>query len=89
MTSHDRTMDEISAYASDRWCAARLGQSLDWFKRNRETLEREGFPQKDRLFALTLKADVEAFLAKRARVAQPSGAAIHEPLSQGVNLNEL
>lgn len=82
----DRTMSEISAYGSDRWCALRLGQSIDWLKKNRQTLEREGFPKKDSLFSLTLKADVETFLAKRARVAQPSSVA--EPHNQGANLNE-
>ena len=84
----DRTMSETSAYGSDAYCALRLGHAIDWFKKNRPVLEREGFPEKDRLFALTLKADVEVFLAKRARVAQPSGVAITEPHNKGANLNE-
>ena len=79
----DRTMEDVSAYGSDRWCAAKLGQSLDWLKRNRPVLEREGFPEKDRLFALTLKADVEAFLAKRRRVPNPVDAAPNQPPQSG------
>lgn len=86
----DRTMEDLSAYASDRWVSGRLGQSVDWLKKNRPALEREGFPQKDGLFGLTLKADIEAFLAKRRRVADPEAAAEHHtPRSKGVNLNEL
>ena len=90
MTTHDRTMDDISALGSDRWCAAKLGLSLDWFKKNRDTLEREGFPAKDKLFQLTLKADVEAFLAKRRRVADPDPATPKQPSqSGGINYGRL
>jgi len=73
----DRTFDPVSAYGSDRWVAATLGSSVDWLKKNREALEREGLPRKDDLVGLTLKADVEAFLAKRRRVSDYSVAAAH------------
>lgn len=90
MAVHDRTMEDVSAFGSDRWCAAKLGQSLDWFKKARPVLEHEGFPAKDGLIGLTLKADVEAFLAKRRRVADPAPAAAHpEPLSKGARLDAL
>jgi len=88
MATHDRTMEDVSAYGSDRWCAARLGQSLNWFKKNRPILEHEGFPSKDRLFGLTLKADVEAFLAKRRRMADPDPAA-QPPKSGGIRYDRL
>jgi hypothetical protein len=84
----DRTMEDVSAYGSDKWCAARLGQSLNWFKKNRPILEHEGFPSKDRLFGLTLKADVEAFLAKRRRMADPDPAA-QPPKSGGIRYDRL
>lgn len=84
----DRTMEDVSAYGSDKWCAAKLGQSLDWLKKNRPVLEREGFPAKDSLFAMTLKADVEAFLAKRRRVADPDPAA-QPPKSGGIRYDRL
>lgn len=90
MTSHDRTMEEVSAFGSERWCAAKLGQSLDWFKKTRPVLEHEGFPAKDKLIGLTLKADVDAFLAKRRRVADPAPAAAYpEPRSKGARLDAL
>lgn len=65
----DRTTATESAYGSDHWCALTLGKSDGWFRKNRPRLEREGFPPKDGLLALTLKADVEAWLARRRVVA--------------------
>lgn len=66
---HDHTFDEIAAYGSDRYCATVLGKSLDWFKKHRAELEADGFPKIDRLIGLTSKADVEAWLAGRRRLA--------------------
>lgn len=71
----DPTLSQDAAYGSLRWCAMRLGRSIDWLRDARPTLEREGFPRVDPLLGLTLKADVEAFLAKRRRVADPVIAA--------------
>jgi hypothetical protein len=65
----DLTMNPFAAYGSDAWCAERLGKSIFWFRQNRAKLEREGFPPKDALIGLTLKADVEAFLDRRRKVA--------------------
>jgi hypothetical protein len=66
---NDLTLNPFAAFGSDRWCADRLGKSLAWFRSNRERLEREGFPKKDLLLGLTHKSDVEAFLARRRKVA--------------------
>ncbi len=86
----DRTFDPVSAYGSDRWVAATLGSSIDWLKKNRPVLEAEGLPKTDRLIGLTLKADVEAFLAKRRRVADHVPAAAgNEPRSTGARLDAL
>lgn len=70
----DRTFDRVSACGSDRWVAAILGSSVEWLRKHRGKLEAEGFPPKDPLIGLTLKADVEAFLAKRRRVSDPAPA---------------
>ena len=74
----DPTFSADAAYGSMKWCAARLGRSVDWLRDSREKLEREGFPRIDPLLGLTLKADVEAFLARRRRVADPVSAAQHD-----------
>lgn len=89
----DATFTETAAYGSDAWCAAKLGKSLHWFRKNRGTLEREGFPKRDMLVGQTLKADVEAFLAKRRRVSDADVVAItggkHHIKLHGENLENL
>lgn len=74
----DPTFSADAAYGSLKWCASRLGRSVDWLRDARSRLEREGFPEVDPLLGLTLKADVEAFLARRRRVADPVSAAQHD-----------
>lgn len=69
MTTTDATMNEVSAFGSTAWCAATLGKSVDWFRKNRNKLEGDGFPRVDPLIGLTMKADVEAWLARRRRLA--------------------
>ena len=86
----DKSFLPTCAYGSDKWIATVLGQSLEWFKRNRPMLEREGFPPKDAMFGMTLKDDVQAFLAKRRRVPDPDRTAIHHgPDQTGVNYDNL
>lgn len=69
MSIHDHTFHEQAAYGSDRWVAVTLGKSLDWLRKHRDDLERDGFPRKDKLVNLTMKADVEAWLGRRRRIA--------------------
>lgn len=69
MSVHDHTFHEQAAYGSERWVAITLGKSVDWLKKHRAELESDGFPQKDRLVGLTMKADVEAWLGRRRRIA--------------------
>lgn len=69
MSVHDHTFHELAAYGSDRWVAVTLGKSPDWLKKHRAELEADGFPPKDRLVGLTMKADVEAWLGRRRRIA--------------------
>lgn len=85
----DETFNEQSAYASDRWCSVTLGRSYDWFRRIRPTLEVAGFPKKDTIIGLTMKADVEAWLAKRRQVADAMSRTTHHATSTGVKLNAL
>lgn len=86
----DRTFDPVSAFGSERWVASRLGSNTDWLKKHRTKLEGEGFPPVDRLFGMTLKADVEAFLAKRRRVSDPEPTADHHrPETSGVKYDNL
>ncbi|WP_234464103.1 hypothetical protein [Paracoccus caeni] len=89
MPAKDRTFDAVAAYGSEHWVAARFGRSHDWLKRERPRLEAEGFPPRDRLTGYTLKADVDAWLAKRRRVADPAGRQDFPDRIGGVNLAKL
>ena len=53
------------AYLADREIAYLLGRKVAWFRKHRDDLMREGFPPKDKIIGLTLRADVEAWIAKR------------------------
>ncbi|MDB6151485.1 MAG: hypothetical protein JWQ44_2933 [Chthoniobacter sp.] len=77
------------AYVADKDLAALLNKSVAWFRTNRPTLEREGFPQKDRLIGLTLLADVEAWIARRRVVADAREVVHHQPSSSGINFDAL
>lgn len=77
---HDRTFEATSAYASAAWCAATLGQSLAWFRRERSGLEAIGFPKVDPICGLTMKADVQEWISRRRKYAD---RAIVEPSETG------
>ncbi|SIT11265.1 hypothetical protein SAMN05421772_11954 [Paracoccus saliphilus] len=86
--TNDKTFDPVAAYGSEHWIAARFGRSHDWLKRERKRLESEGFPPRDPLTGFTLKADVDAWLAKRRRVADPVQVRAHEkPDDKGQRIN--
>jgi hypothetical protein len=87
----DLSLTPLAAFGSDKWCSERLGKSIGWFRTHRPRLEREGFPAKDTLIGLTLKADVDAFLARRRKVADAVHQdAHHAPTSaSGENLASL
>lgn len=53
------------AYLADREIAYMLGRKCAWLRKHRADLMREGFPPKDKIIGLTLRADVEAWIAKR------------------------
>mgnify|MGYP000043273923 FL=1 len=66
---HDRTFSDVSAFGSDAWCAATMGKSVEWFRKMRPTLEAIQFPPKDAITGLTIKADVEAWISRRRKLA--------------------
>ena len=66
--SQDRTFSDRSLFGSTDWTALRLGVSKDTFFRARPKLEDDGFPTKDPLTNLYLKADVDAWVANRATI---------------------
>lgn len=74
MTAPDISMGPDATYGSDRWCAATLGRSYEWFRKQRQTLEGNGFPRRDALLNLTMKADVYAWIAKRRKISDPASA---------------
>jgi hypothetical protein len=57
------------AYLSEADVATMLGRSRDWLRKNRPDLEREGFPTVDGLIGLTCVADIDAWIARRRKVA--------------------
>ena len=84
MTKHDQTFSAQAAFGSERWCASRVGRSIDWFFRNRDQLEAAGFPRRDPVLKLRCKADVDAWIEKRRQVRDTVGGSQH---SQEVNFD--
>lgn len=62
------------AFLPDQLVAHRLGRKVTWLRQHRSKLEREGFPRKDPLVGLTPAADLDAWIAKRQRIANPEPA---------------
>lgn len=79
----DRTFDPLAAYGSLAWCAAALGKSTDWFRKNRTALEAEGFPKVCTIVGLTVKADVFAWITRRRRYSDVT--AKDRPAPRGEN----
>lgn len=73
----DDSFADDALMGTERWCAATLGVSLDWFYRKRKDLEADGFPRKDALIGRTNKADVNVWIARRRRLADASVAPGH------------
>lgn len=64
------------AYVADHEIAYMLGRKTAWLRKHRAALMAEGFPPKDRIIGLTIKADVEAWIARRRVLADRVEAAI-------------
>lgn len=59
------------AYLPDTLVAYHLGRKVAWLRTHRPKLEADGFPRKDKLIGMTLRADLDAWIAKRRRIADP------------------
>lgn len=82
------------AYLSEADVAKVLGRSRDWLKKARPSLEREGFPRIDGLIGLTCVADINAWIARRRKVADAGPAQIttqgdHHSDIKGINYERL
>jgi hypothetical protein len=64
------------AYLPDTLVAYHLGRKVTWLRAHRPKLEADGFPRKDKLVGMTLRADLEAWIAKRRSVGDPDKAQI-------------
>jgi len=84
----DLTLTKDSLYGSEQWCATTLGKSIDWWRRNRSTLEGDGFPPRDPLTNQTIKADVIAWINKRRKI-EDHAIVEHRQPQAGVNLDAL
>lgn len=89
MSKHDATFATHAAFGSERWCAARVGKSLDWFFRNRDRLEAAGFPGRDPVLRLRCKADVDAWIERRRQIRNDVITMEGSQRSQEVNLDAL
>lgn len=71
MTRHLRAegMDDLSLYGSAEWVARTFGKSKSWFFSNRDRLEGEGFPRKDRITGTWQKADVIEWINRQRQLA--------------------
>ena len=65
----DPSLSPEAAFGTAAWAAARLGVSLETFRQHRYSLHRIGLPFPDPLLNRYHKADVEAWLAHRRRIA--------------------
>jgi predicted DNA-binding transcriptional regulator AlpA len=63
----DRTFNETSLYGSVTWVAATLGLSKTTFCRKLPALD--GFPRRDRVTGLYVKADVQEWVERQRTLA--------------------
>ncbi|MBT9383469.1 hypothetical protein KM176_06335 [Pseudooceanicola sp. CBS1P-1] len=84
----DHTLSNDAACGSTRWVAQFMGMSCDRFRGRRRNLEAEGFPRPDPVLKLYIKADVQAWLARRRRIldADPTSLGLERP---SINLDAL
>lgn len=80
------------AYLTEGEVAKTLGRSRDWLRKNRDRLEREGFPAVDGLIGLTCVDDINAWIARRRKVADAVAAdnhPLHHIEPQGIDYAKL
>lgn len=62
----DPSFDARALCGSLDWLALRLGRSKEWVNNNRAKLRAAGMPEKDEVLGLWIKADVDAWIDRRA-----------------------
>jgi predicted DNA-binding transcriptional regulator AlpA len=68
--TEDRTFHEASLYGSIEWVAVTMGMTKDtFFRRRKEWESKMGFPKPDSINGRYIKADVEAWIARRRKLA--------------------
>lgn len=80
------------AYLSEADVAKMLGRSRAWLRVNRPRLEREGFPAVDGLIGLTCVDDINAWIARRRKVADAIPARTtgdHHAPTEGIDYGRL
>lgn len=66
----DATFSDVSLYGSSAWVAARLGRSVGWLSSHRARLVADaGFPKPDAITGHYVKADIDAWIARRRRLS--------------------
>lgn len=81
----DQTISDISLYGSRRWVAETLGMKLSTFDNKRPVLEQQGFPLRDRVVGLYLKADVLAWVSRRRQLADRMDASTDQGIEVKIN----
>jgi|OM-RGC.v1.032528248 hypothetical protein len=83
---NDHSHPDHALYAGRRWVAETLGMSVSTFDHKRKSLEEQGFPKRDALIGMYLKADVLAWASRRRQVANTIEAS--PPNEEGPQINE-
>ena len=75
-------------YLADDDIALMLGRSVNWLRKNRPILEADGFPKKDFLIGLTIRQDIEAWIARRRVVADAVVVDHHQHTTATTSIGE-
>ena len=87
MTKHDPSFDPDSLTATQAWVARALGMSDEVFRKKRDNLYENGFPRRDALLFRWIKADVEAWIARRRQLSD--SVEVSETHTGGINVEKL
>tara|TARA_R110000737_G_scaffold288712_1_gene295303 strand:+ start:903 stop:1163 length:261 start_codon:yes stop_codon:yes gene_type:complete len=65
----DHSLKSVAAFGSARWVADRLGVTPPTFHSKRSNMEAEGFPTRDPILNMYIKADVDAWIKNRRKIS--------------------
>ena len=80
--------DQAPLYGNRQWVADTLGMTPSTFDKKRPALEEQGFPRRDHLIGLYLKADVLAWISRRSQIGDKVKPATQEEEVQ-INVTRL